>query len=136
MPFTADDAQRLLNEAFAPWIREMDIAVTALDDGSATLTVPPSERLNRIGGTVCGQAMMALADTAMVFAVAAAAGGFRPMTTVNQSTAFLRPASDAPLHAVARVIRMGKQVVYGEVTLHTGQLDKPVARATSTYMLL
>lgn len=36
---------------------------------------------------------MTLADTAMVFAVAGASGGYRPMTTVGQTISFMKPAS-------------------------------------------
>jgi uncharacterized protein (TIGR00369 family) len=136
MPMTVADAEALLEEAFAPWIREMGIAVLAVGDGTATLQIAPSVRLNRIGGTLCGQAMMALADTAMVFAVAGASGGFVPMATIGQNTAFLRAPGAAPVTAEARLIRKGRQVVYGEVTLHDGDPARPVAHATSTYMLL
>ena len=52
--------------------------------------MPFSERLCRNGGMVCGQALMAFADTAMVIANLAANRGYRPMTTVDQTTHFMR----------------------------------------------
>ena len=80
---------------------------------------------------------MALADTAMVIAVSSSASGFVPMTTVNQTTSFLRPAGvDADLTAWASLIKTGRTMIYGEVNLHTGQPEKPSAHVTSTYMLL
>ena len=134
--FTIDDAEVILKEGFAPWIQEMDIQFVDIDDGVATLRVPASDRLKRIGGMVCGQAIMSLADTAMVFAIASSVGKMVPMTTVNQTSAFLRPATDDDLIAVARVIKQGRQIVYGEVNLYTTNPDKPVAHVTSTNMLL
>jgi uncharacterized protein (TIGR00369 family) len=134
--FTIVDAETAYKKGFAPWVQDLNIQFDDIGDGSATLRVPPSERLNRFGGMVCGQAIMALADTAMVFAVASSTGGFVPMTTVSQSSSFLRPATDADLVAVARVIKRGRQIVYGEVNLYTGDPDKPVAHITSTNMLL
>ncbi len=134
--FTIDDAEVILKEGFAPWIQEMDIQFVDIDDGVATLRVPASDRLKRIGGMVCGQAIMSLADTAMVFAIASSVGKMVPMTTVNQTSAFLRPATDDDLIAVARVIKQGRQIVYGEVNLYTTNSDKPVAHVTSTNMLL
>ncbi len=133
---TVAEADRFLKENLAPWVQDLEITFENIGDGSITLRAPPSDRLNRLGGMVCGQAIMALADTAMVFAVASAVGGFVPMTTVNQTTAFLRPAADADLIAEARIIKRGKSIVYGEVTLHTGTPEKPIAHVTSTYMLL
>ena len=56
----------------------------------ALLRMPFSERLCRNGGIVCGQALMAFADTAMVIANLAANRGYRPMTTVDQTTHFMR----------------------------------------------
>lgn len=133
---TVAEADRFLKENLAPWVQDLDITFENIGDGSITLRVPPSDRLNRLGGMVCGQAIMALADTAMVFAVASAAGGFVPMTTVNQTSSFLRPAADADLIAEARIVKRGKTLMYGEVNLHTGIPEKLIAHVTSTYMLL
>lgn len=136
MTLTVADAERILRDNFAPWIQDLGIVFDAVGDGQATLRVASSERLKRTGDIVCGQALMALADTAMVFAVASAAGGLVPMTTVSQNTTFLRPAGPADVSAVARVVRLGRSVVYGEITLHCGDAARPVAHATTTYMLL
>ncbi len=119
-----------------PWIQEMAIRIERVDAAGAVLRVPPSPRLNRMGGTICGQAIMALADTAMIFAIAGCLGEFRPITTVNQTSSFLRPAIDADLVAVAEIIKPGRTIMYGEVNLFAGDAEKPVAHVTSTYMLL
>ncbi len=47
----------------------------------------------RDGAVVCSQALMALADTAMVIACSAAWNGYRPMSTIDQTTHFLRPVN-------------------------------------------
>ena len=134
--FDVSSAQKLLTEAFAPWVQEMDIQFDKVAEGEAVLRVPASQKLNRVGGTVCGQAIMALADTAMVFAVSSAVDAYAPMTTVSQSSSFLRPAADADLIAHAKIIKRGRSIVYGEVNLYTERPDKPIAHITSTYMLL
>ena len=134
--FSLADARSLLKEGFAPWIQDLDISFDSINDGIATLRVPPSPKLNRLGGMVCGQVIMSLADTTMVFAIASSVGKLVPMTTVSQTSAFLRPATDDDLVAVARVIKRGRQIVYGEINLYTGDPDKPVAHVTNTNMLL
>ncbi len=136
MPLTLADAQRIHDDNLAPWVQDLGIVFEDIGPTGAVLRVPASPRLNRIGGTVCGQAIMTLADTAMIFAIAGLLDEFRPITTVNQTSAFLRPAADADLTAEARIIKPGRTLMYGEVGLHTGQPDKPVAHVTSTYMLL
>ena len=107
-----------------------------LADGQAILRVPVSTKLNREGGTICGQAIMSVADTAMVFAISSALDSFAPMTTVSQSSSFLRPAADKDLIAHASVKKLGRTIVYGEINVYTDSPDKSVAHITSTYMLL
>ncbi len=83
---------------------------------------------------------MALADTAMIFAIAGIFGEFTACTTVNQTSSFLRPAAEADLVARATIIKPGRTIIYGDVILHAGDpakpAAKPVAHVTSTYMLL
>jgi uncharacterized protein (TIGR00369 family) len=59
---------------------------------------------------------MALADTAMVLACSAAWNGYRRMTSIDQSTHFLRPVS-CDVVADARVVRIGRDTSFGRVML-------------------
>ncbi len=137
-PVVSDVAtvRRWLEENFAPWVRDLAIEVLEAQPGRVVLRIPATPQVARVGGIVCGQAMMALADTAMALALATARGAFVPTTTVSQTTTFLRPASGPVLMANARVVRAGRTLAYGEITLHTGDAGRPVAHAVSTYMLL
>ena len=68
------------------------------------------------GEVVCSQALMALADTAMVIACSAAWNGYRPMSTIDQTTHFLRPVNFDVI-ADARVVRIGRNTSFGRVML-------------------
>ena len=57
---------------------------------------------------------MALADSAMVVACSAAWNGYRPMSTIDQTTHFLRPATFDVI-ADARVVRIGRNTSFGRV---------------------
>ena len=129
-------AEEFFQSNLAPWIQDMGITFERIGEDGAVLRVPFSPRLNRQGGTICGQAIMTLADTAMIFAIAGVLGEFRPITTVNQTSSFLRPAANVDLLAEARIIKPGRTIMYGEVNLTAGAPDKPIAHVTSTYMLL
>ena len=134
---TVDQANAILRENVAPWVLELDLAVTAVDPrGQATLAMPAGERVARVGGTICGQALMALADTAMVVAIAAALGGFRPMTTVGQTASFLRPIAGRPAVATARLLKTGRTLAFGEVLIAAEGMDEPAVQVSSTYALL
>jgi uncharacterized protein (TIGR00369 family) len=132
---TVEDAQRMLVELFAPWVQDLRLEVLAVGGGEVTLRLPFDARLARVGGTVCGQAMMAAADTAMVLAVSSQLGGFKPMTTVSLTTSFMRPVQQAELRVVARVLKPGRSLVFGEIEMIAPD-GRMAAHATSTYALL
>jgi uncharacterized protein (TIGR00369 family) len=132
---SVDDAQAMLAELFAPWVQDLGLRVSAVGVGEVTLLLPFDARLARVGGTVCGQAMMAAADTAMVLAVSAQLGGFRPMTTVSLTQSFMRPVSGTDLTVRARVLKPGRTLMFGEVEL-AGPDGKLAAHATTTYALV
>jgi uncharacterized protein (TIGR00369 family) len=131
-----DDAQRMLGELFAPWVQALGLRVEAVGEGEATLRLPFDPSLTRVGGTICGQSMMAAADTAMVFAISSQLGGFRPMTTVTLNTSFMRPVSGSDLLVVARVLKPGRSLVFGEVEMSSAADGRLAAHATMTYALV
>ena len=128
--------QGLLAEWFAPWIQAMGLQVESFADGEVTLRLPQSDQLSRIGGMLCGQAMMAAADTAMVLAIVTQLGTRRPMTTVQLNTSFLKPLANQDALVTARVIRAGKNLVFGEIDIVAAGDGKSVCRASTTYALL
>ena len=131
----------MLDEALAtmvaPWVRELGLTVTSAQPGEVHLSMPVKPALVHGGGVLCGQALMAAADTAMVLAVMTRLGSFKPMTTVQLQTSFLKPVAGDSGHArlLARVLRMGRSLVFGEIQVHNaaGEL---AAHATTTYALL
>ena len=130
--------QSLFSQAvFSSWVCELDLVVTSTTADSVTLRLPIHPRHVHAGGVVCGQTLMAAADTALVLAISHKLGGFRPQTTVQLQTSFLRPVSkDAGAVTVtARILKSGRNLVFGEVSLllPDGQL---AAQATSTSALL
>jgi uncharacterized protein (TIGR00369 family) len=140
--FDVAAAQQLLHDVFAAWVQDLQIRIEAIHPpgseggAGATLRMKFSDWLCREGGIICGQALMSLADTAMVFAVASASGRYRPMTTVDQTSHFLRPASNCDVLADARIVRMGRTMAFGQVMLTPAFDVKPVAMVSSAYALM
>ncbi len=129
--------QRLLQEVAAPWVQELGIQVESADERELQIVVPVRPALVHGGGVLCGQAMMAVADTAMVLALSSNLGGFRPMTTVQLQTSFLKPVPGTAeqIRVRATVLRRGKSLAFGEIALH-GPDGSLAAHATTTYALL
>ena len=89
----------------------------------------------RPGGTISGPTMMELADFAMYVAVFSAVGPQPLAVTTNLNINFLRKPAAADLIAEARLMKVGKRLAVGEVTIYSdGQAD-PVAHVTSTYSI-
>ena len=135
-PVTVVSLERALADYFAPWVQALNLQVETIDADGVTLRLPQSEQLSRVGGMLCGQAMMAAADTAMVLALIHYFGDFRPCTTVQMSSSFLKPLSGQDALLQARVLRAGKTMAFGEIDLR-GALDgKSVCRVSTAYALL
>ncbi|WP_150696356.1 PaaI family thioesterase [Pandoraea terrae] len=128
-------AQKMLDEMVAPWVRQLNLQVVNTGKTQSEMRLPFDAALKHGGGVVCGQAFMAVADTAMVVAVSAALGGFAPMTTVSLTTQFMRPVRDGDIRVVARILRQGKNLVFGEIELYDAG-GTMAAHATTTYALL
>ncbi len=134
--FSPADADKILADNFAPWVLALGLTVQETGDRHAVLRLPWSEALARDGGGLCGQAMMAAADTATVIAISAARGGYGPMTTVQQSTSFQRPVVDADVLVHVRVTKLGKRMAFADITLTPDGADEPAATASTVYALL
>jgi uncharacterized protein (TIGR00369 family) len=128
--------QGALPEYFAPWVQALGLQVEAFDADSVTLRLPQNAQLSRVGDMLCGQAMMAAADTAMVLALINQFGAFRPCTTVQMNTSFLKPLSGQDALVQARIVRAGTSLAFGEIDIRGADDGKSACRASTTYALL
>jgi uncharacterized protein (TIGR00369 family) len=117
-------------------VQALALRVEGFDQDSVTLRLPFNPALSRVGGVLCGQAMMAAADTAMTLALVNHFDAFRPCTTVQMNTNFLRPLSSQNALLQARLLRSGKSLAFGEIDIRGADDGKSVCRASATYALL
>ena len=143
--FGLQAAGRAMIDAVAPWVQDLGLLVEAIESGrpagapsdwqpGAVIRMPFAAKICR-DGVVCPQALMALADTAMTFACAAAWNGYRPMSAVDQTMHFLRPVSFDVL-ADARIVRIGRTTIFGRVLLSSATDKRPVGMVSSAYAML
>jgi uncharacterized protein (TIGR00369 family) len=109
--------------------------VERVDDGDVRVRRAFREEHLRPGGTISGPTMMELADFAMYVAVFSAIGRQPLAVTTNLNINFLRKPAQADLIADARLMKVGKRLAVGEVTLYSAGSDEPVAHVTSTYSI-
>jgi uncharacterized protein (TIGR00369 family) len=133
MTLSLDEAERILEQGFAPWVRALDIRIDEMGENRATLSIPITDHIARVGGIVSGQAQATLADTAMVFACFAHLDAPLPVATTNLDTQFLRPGTGERLRCEAQVVRAGKALMFARADLLTDPEDKLIAQATATF---
>ncbi|MBX2855781.1 MAG: PaaI family thioesterase [Rhodobacteraceae bacterium] len=109
------------------------LRIDAVAPMRATLSHPITERHLRPGGTVSGPTMFALADVGFYVAILAMVGREPLTVTTNLSINFLRKPSLEPLSCEARLLKLGRTLVVGDVTLFSGDAPEPVAHASATY---
>jgi uncharacterized protein (TIGR00369 family) len=106
-------------------------------DGETCLVREPfNERMLRPGGTVSGPTLMALADCAMYVVLLSAIGPVGLAVTTNLSINFLRKGTAGQdVLAAARILKLGKRLAVGEVSLFSGTSPDPIAHVTATYSI-
>ena len=94
------------------------------------------ERHLRPGGTVSGPTMMGLADAAIYAAILASLDEVLMAVTTNLNINFLaKPVNDKNLVADCSLIKLGKRLAVGEVSIYSQGSDEIVAHATGTYSI-
>jgi uncharacterized protein (TIGR00369 family) len=133
---TVDELERFLSAEFPQaYHPESGLAIEALWDGGCRVRQAFRAASLRPGGTISGPTMMALADFAMYVAVLAAVGPVPLAVTINLNINFLRKPAQRDLLAEARLLKLGKRLATGEVTIRSEGEEAPVAHVTSTYSI-
>ncbi len=132
-----EDAFREILDERLPFAGMMGIAVDYFAEDHVRLRALYDERFLRPGGTIAGPVMMGLADAALYALVLSRIGPVELAVTTSLSINFLRKPGTADVVADARMLKLGKRLAVGEVTLfseHSGA-DDPVAHVTGTYSI-
>lgn len=131
---TAEELEAFLYSHF-PDDDRRNVRVERVDDNFAEVRLIYHSRHLRPGGTISGPALMTLADTAMYMALLAMIGPVALAVTTNLNINFLRKPAQKDVIAEARLLKLGKRLAVGEVTMRSeGELE-PVAHATLTYSI-
>lgn len=113
---------------------QFDSQVEDVGDKFAIIRHPVTENHLRPGGTVSGPTLFAVADAGLYVAILGTIGIIPLAVTTNITINFLnKPAPDRDIIAKVQLIKVGKRLVIGEVTLYSEGNEDPVAHAVGTY---
>ncbi len=113
-----------------------NITIERADGESCLIRERFHDRMLRPGGTVSGPTLMALADVAMYVVLLSAIGPVGLAVTTNLNINFLRKgAPGQDVLAAAKLLKLGKRLAVGEVSLMSGPSPDPIAHVTATYSI-
>lgn len=131
---SAQELESFLYSHF-PHIDHADFCVEQVDDMSVRVRLKYDQKHLRPGGTISGASLMTLADMAMYMAVLGMIGPVALAVTTSLNINFLRKPGQADVIAEARLLKLGKRLAVGEVTMNSEGDPEPVAHATVTYSI-
>jgi uncharacterized protein (TIGR00369 family) len=132
MPATRDEIAAFIAADFP----QTQCRIDAAGNGHATVSQDIGEAELRPGGTVSGPVLMAVADVALYVAILSEIGIVPLTVTTSLNMNFLRkPAADARIVGQCELIKLGRSLAVGEVSLYSEGLDKVVAHAVGTYAI-
>ena len=97
------------------------LKLVAVTDAACTIAMPFRRALERPGGTVNGPAFMTAADCAMWMAIKRHLGMHHDAVTYELNTAFLNAARRETVYCTARILKLGKRMIYGTAECHDGK---------------
>jgi uncharacterized protein (TIGR00369 family) len=115
---------------------QANFIIESVGDKSSTIRKKINHNHLRPGGTVSGPVLMEMADAALYVTILSEIGLVALAVTTNLNINFLRkPSSEADILAKCKLIKLGKTLAIGEVTLYSDGLAEPVAHAVGTYAI-
>ena len=115
---------------------QANFVIESFDEGSVTIRRKVDEGDLRPGGTVSGPTMMGLADCAIYAAILREIGLVALAVTTSLNINFLRkPVADKDILGVCKILKLGKTLAIGEVTIYSEGDDRPIAHSVGTYSI-
>lgn len=136
LAMTAAELQDYIDEVF-PQTRTLwpPIHIEHLAPNEARLRMEFDDKLLRPGGTVSGPAMFKLADYGLYVAILGMIGKSPLAVTTSLHIDFLRRPLKSDLIAEVRLLKRGKRLAVGEVSLFSKGSPDMVAHVSGTYSL-
>ena len=133
MVLAATEAELRQCLAEAAFSRMYGFRLHSIADGECTLDVPFQATFERPGGIMGGPVFMAAADVAMWLSIMTRLGKADRSVTAEMKTSFLNAARQEDFRCTAKILKLGKRLVYGVAECVNGH-GKPLTHHTLTYI--
>jgi len=133
LPLTSDELRTFLAREF-PQIHD-DFVVEEVAPMRSRMRLVFRDRHLRPGGTISGPAMFGLADVSLYAAILGSLGPVELAVTTNLNINFIRRPEPVDLLGEARLLKLGKRLAVGEVSIVSTANGELVAHAVGTYSI-
>jgi len=130
----AEQLIELMHETF-PQARAERIRIESVDEGAVRFRYSTAYEDLRPGETIAGPVLMGLSDLGVYLAILAAIGPVVLAVTTSLNINFLRKPSMGELVVETRLLKLGKRLAVGEVSVYSEGVSGPVSHATVTYSI-
>ena len=130
---SVSEVQGLLEDVFPEAIERYKIR--EVSSMGALMEKPFNKRDLRPGGTLSGPSMFELADISFYVAALGMIGPKALTVTTSASINFMRKPEAVGMWAEARILKLGRALIVGDVLMYSDALEKPVAHANITYSI-
>lgn len=125
-----------MNAFLAKEFPQAKFVLESFDEDSVTIRRKIDIEDLRPGGTVSGPTMMSLADCAIYIAILREIGIVALAVTTSLNINFLRkPVADKDILGICKILKLGKALAVGEVTIYSEGDDRPIAHSVGTYSI-
>ena len=115
---------------------QKNFLIESFEKNTVTIRRRVSSADLRPGGTVSGPTMMDLADCALYVAILREIGMVALAVTTSLNINFLRkPIAGKDLLGVCKILKLGKSLAVGEISIYSEGDDQPVAHSVGTYAI-
>lgn len=118
----------------SPFSRYLGMTIESLDEGYARIYMSCRQELKQIQGIIHGGALASLADTAVGLALATMIETYQRINTIEMKINFLASIREGQVVAEARILRKGKAVAVGDVSIFD-EHGKMVAKSLMSYSI-
>ena len=131
---TATELIELMQRSF-PQAKPERFRIESVEDGWVRFRYHATQEDLRPGDTVSGPTLMALSDVGVYFNVLVALGPVVLAVTTSLNINFLQKPGVGELIVESKLLKLGKRLAVGEVSVFSEGVKGPVSHATVTYSI-
>ncbi|MGI9492292.1 MAG: PaaI family thioesterase [Geminicoccaceae bacterium] len=118
-----------------PFIGQLELSIERFEAGRVKIRLPYSDLIKRPGGTICGPALMGLADVTLYGVVMSLIGRAELAVTTDLTFHFLTKPSPVAVIADGRILKLGRRLAVGEVMIYSEGKPEPICQASGSYAI-